>query len=122
MSHSTMTIPALYDYAKNVLNIDIFQNLNVRGENHRSRRDLCQPHAAQKFLTVIRDLESGAVLYIGDGKGIAALDGSLKILKKSKIQAVAMDMSNAYSNWFQTHFPDVKFVFDHFHVIKSMNE
>ena len=78
--------------------------------------------ADQKFLTVIRDLESGAVLYVGDGKGIAALDGALKILKKSKIKAVAMDMSNAYSSWFQTHFPDVKIVFDHFHVIKSMNE
>ena len=78
--------------------------------------------AAQKFITVIRDLESGAVLYVGDGKGIAALDGALKILKKSKLKAVAMDMSNAYSSWFQPHFPEVKIVFDHFHVIKSMNE
>ena len=78
--------------------------------------------ADQKFITVIRDLESGAVLYVGDGKGLAALEGALKILKKSKIQAVAMDMSNAYSSWFQTHFPDVKIVFDHFHLIKSMNE
>ena len=79
--------------------------------------------AAQKFITVIRDLESGAVLYVGEGKGIAALDGALKMLKKSKLKAVAMDnMSNAYSSWFKTHFPDVKIVFDHFHVIKSMNE
>ena len=78
--------------------------------------------AEQKFITVIRDLESGAVLYVGDGKGLAALDGALKILNKSKIKAVAMDMSNAYSSWFQTHFPEVKIVFDHFHVIKSMNE
>ena len=78
--------------------------------------------ADQKFITVIRDLESGAVLYVGDGKGLAALDGALKIIKKCKIKAVAMDMSNAYSSWFQTHFPDVKIVFDHFHLIKSMNE
>ena len=78
--------------------------------------------AAQKFITVIRDLESGAVLYVGEGKGTAALDGALKMLKKSKIKAVAMDMSNAYSSWFQTHFPEVKIVFDHFHVVKSMNE
>jgi len=78
--------------------------------------------ADQKFITVIRDLESGAVLYVGDGKGAAALDGALKILKKSKLKAVAMDMSNAYSSWFQTHFPEIKIVFDHFHEIKSMNE
>lgn len=36
MSHSTMTIPALYDYAKNVLNIDIFQNLNVPADIDRA--------------------------------------------------------------------------------------
>ena len=36
---------------------------------------------AQKFITVIRDLESGAVLYFGEGKGTAALDGALKIRK-----------------------------------------
>ena len=55
--------------------------------------------AEQKFITVIRDLESGAVLHVGDGKGLTALDGALKILKKSKIKAVAMDMSNAYKSW-----------------------
>ncbi len=78
--------------------------------------------ASQKFLTVIRDLESGTVLYVGDGKGTSALDGALKMLKKSKLKVIAMDMSNAYSSWFQSHFPAVKIVFDHFHVIKSMNE
>ena len=41
--------------------------------------------AEQKFITVIRDLESGAVLYVGDGKGLNALNGALKILNKCKI-------------------------------------
>jgi len=80
------------------------------------------PSAEQKFITVIRDLESGAVLYVGDGKGIAALEGALKKFKRSKLKVVTMDMSNAYSSWFHTHFPKVSIVFDHFHVIKSMNE
>ncbi len=75
-----------------------------------------------KYLTVIRDLESGAVLFVGDGKGVSDLEGSRKILKKSNLRLVAMDMSNAYSSWFRDHFPDVKIVFDHFHVIKLMNE
>lgn len=29
MSHSTMSLPAIYEYAKNVENIDIFENLSV---------------------------------------------------------------------------------------------
>lgn len=76
----------------------------------------------QKFITVMRDLESGAVLYVGDGKGTAALEDALGKLKRSKLKVVTMDMSNAYASWFQTHFPEVDIVFDHFHVIKSMNE
>ncbi len=75
-----------------------------------------------KYLTVIRDLESGAVLFVGDGKGISALEGAKKMLRKSKLRLVAMDMSNAYSSWFREHFPEAKIVFDHFHIIKLMNE
>lgn len=75
-----------------------------------------------KYLTIIRDLQSGAVIHVGDGKGISALQNALKRLKKSKLRVVTMDMSNAYSSWFAKHFPKVKIVFDHFHVIKLMND
>lgn len=33
-----------------------------------------------------------------------------------------MDMSNAYVSWAERHFPKARIVFDHFHVIKLMNE
>ena len=33
-----------------------------------------------------------------------------------------MDMANAYYSWFSQEFPNVKIVFDHFHVIKLMND
>ena len=33
-----------------------------------------------------------------------------------------MDMANAYSSWVSQNFPAVKIVFDHFHVIKLMND
>ena len=78
--------------------------------------------ANSQFLTIVRDLESGAVIHVGDGKGIAALGGALRKLKRSKLKAVAMDMANAYYYWIKKHFPKVKIVFDHFHVIKLMNE
>ena len=33
-----------------------------------------------------------------------------------------MDMANAYSTWFAEHFPQAHVVFDHFHVVKLMND
>ncbi len=75
-----------------------------------------------KYLTVVRDLDTGAVLHVGDSKGVVALEGFLKKLKKSKLKVVTMDMSNAYSSWFLKHFPKLDIVFDHFHVIKLMND
>ena len=50
----------------------------------------------QQYLTIVRDLQSGAVIHVGDGKGISALAGALKKLKKSKLRIVTMDMANAY--------------------------
>jgi transposase len=70
----------------------------------------------------VRDLKSGAVIHVGDGKGIKALEGALRKLKKSKLRIVTMDMANAYCSWIKKNFPKVKIVFDHFHVIKLMNE
>ena len=78
--------------------------------------------ANRSFLTIVRDLESGAVIHVGDGKGIAALDGALNTLNGSKLKLVTMDMSNAYSTWFAEHFPRAQIVFDHFHVVKLMND
>ena len=78
--------------------------------------------AKQAYLTIVRDLESGAVIHVGDGKGVSALEGALSKLNASKLQVVAMDMANAYASWFKEHFPKAQIVFDHFHVIKLMND
>ena len=75
-----------------------------------------------KYLTIIRDLDSGAVIHVGDGKGTEAIHGALRKLRKAKLKVVTMDMANAYYHWFSKYFPKVKIVFDHFHVIKLMNE
>ena len=75
-----------------------------------------------QYLTIVRDLESGAVIHVGEGKGITALAGALKKLKKSKLRVVTMDMANAYYCWIAENFPHVHIVFDHFHVIKLMND
>ena len=77
-----------------------------------------------RYLTVVMDLESGAVVFVGDGKGADALKPFWKRLRPSgaKIEAVAMDMSAAYRAAVSTHLPKAKIVFDHFHVVKLFNE
>jgi transposase len=77
-----------------------------------------------RYLTVVMDLESGAVVFVGDGKGGDALKPFWKRLRpsKAKIEAVAMDMSRAYWGAVLTHLPKAKIVFDHFHVIKLFND
>jgi transposase len=77
-----------------------------------------------RYLTVVMDLESGAVVFVGDGKGADALKPFWKRLRPSgaKIEAVAMDMSAAYRSAVSTQLPAAKIVFDHFHVVKLFNE
>ena len=77
-----------------------------------------------RYLTVVMDLDNGAVVFVGDGKGADALKPFWKRLRPSgaKIEAVAMDMSAAYRLAVSTHLPNAKIVFDHFHVVKLFNE
>ena len=51
------------------------------------------------YLTIVLDIDSGAVVFVGDGKGSKALEPlweRLRRYRKVKIEAVAMDMSPAY--------------------------
>lgn len=77
-----------------------------------------------RYLTVVLDLKSGAVVFVGEGKGADALKPFWKRLKRSRarIEAVAMDMSPAYISAVQTHLSKAVIVFDHFHIIKLFNE
>jgi transposase len=77
-----------------------------------------------RYLTVVLDLGSGAVVFVGEGKGADALRPFWRRLKASRaqIQAVAMDMSQAYIAAVSTHLPDSTIIFDHFHVIKLFND
>jgi len=76
------------------------------------------------YITVVRDLRSGAVLFVGKGKGGDALKKFKKRLKRRSkhIKAVAIDMANSYSAWVKEVLPHADIVYDHFHVIKLMNE
>lgn len=77
-----------------------------------------------RYLTVVLDLLSGAVVFVGDGKGADALTPFWRRLRRSRAQvrAVATDMSPAYIRAVRENLKGAVHVFDHFHVIKLFNE
>lgn len=77
-----------------------------------------------RFVTVVLDLDSGAVVFVGQGKGSESLDPFWRRLNgaHSRIHAVATDMSNAYIQAVRQHLPKAIHVFDRFHVVKLFNE
>jgi transposase len=61
---------------------------------------------------------------VGEGKSEEALKPFRELLgkRKNKIVAVAIDMGAAYQKALRENIPNAAVVFDHFHVIKLMNE
>lgn len=77
-----------------------------------------------RYMTVVLDLDSGAVVFVGDGKGADALDPFWKRLnrRRTRIEAVAMDLSPAYRKAVGENPPKARIVFDRFHVMKLFND
>ena len=77
-----------------------------------------------RYLTIVLCLQTGAVVFVGDGKGREALIPFFKRLKRSKakVEAVAIDMSPAYITAVLENMPESTVVFDKFHVIKLYND
>jgi transposase len=77
-----------------------------------------------RYATVVLDLEKGAVIFVGKGRGIEALRPFWRRLRSSRvrIQAVATDMAGGYIAAVRKFLPDAVHVFDRFHVMKLYNE
>jgi transposase len=77
-----------------------------------------------RYFTLVLDLGSGAIVHVGEGKGVAALTAFWKRLRSSgaKIRAVATDMGKPYIRAVRDHLPHAVHVFDHFHVVKLYND
>ena len=75
------------------------------------------------YLTVVLDLESGAVVFVGNGKGAEALQPFWKRVRgsRARIEAVAVDMSPAYTAAVRQNLPRAVLVYDAFHVIQLFN-
>jgi transposase len=77
-----------------------------------------------RYLTIVLNLLSGAVVFVGDGKGADALAPFWRRLRRAhaQIEAVATDMSSAYVRAVRDNLKRAVHVFDHFHVVKLYNE
>jgi transposase len=77
-----------------------------------------------RYLTVVLDLDGGAVVFVGEGKGADSLLPFWRRLRGShaRIKAVATDMSPAYTAAVRDNLSKAIHVFDRFHVIKLFNE
>jgi transposase len=76
------------------------------------------------YMTIVMDLNSGAIVFAGEGKGEKALKPFCRRLRGSgaRIAAAATDMSSAYYAAVLKNLPDALLVFDRFHIVKLMND
>ena len=74
-------------------------------------------------MTVVTDLTTGRILHAVEGKGKEDIRPFLeKLAKKAKkLEAVAMDMSSSFFWAVNETLPQVKIVFDRYHVVALMN-
>ncbi|MDT0499331.1 transposase, partial [Algiphilus sp. W345] len=73
------------------------------------------------YVTVVYDLESGALLWVGDGRTADTLSQFLAELSEDTaagIQAVAIDMSAAFAKAVREQLPQASIVHDRFHVMQ----
>lgn len=75
-------------------------------------------------MTVVLDIDSGRVLFVGRDRSKESLDVFWQGVKKlgTQIKAVAMDMWPAQIGSVMENCPDADIVFDHFHIIKMLNQ
>lgn len=76
-----------------------------------------------QYNTIVVDLQSGHVIYVGEGHKKESLSLFWKRLKSSgaQVKAVAIDMWPAFIESVKENLPNADIVFDHFHIIKNLN-
>ena len=77
-----------------------------------------------EFRTIVVDLDTGRIVHVGNGRGGDALLPFWRRVKRlgARIRHVATDLSAAFIASVLENAPEAKLVFDHFHVVKLMNE
>lgn len=96
--------------------LDDITNVGLDEKNFRRGQD---------YVSVMTDIDNKRVLEVTAGRDESAADAlwcTLSEEQQKNIQAVAIDMWQAYENSTRTHVPDAKIVHDRFHIAKHLNE
>lgn len=78
-----------------------------------------------RFLTVVSDLLTGRVVWVGEGKTAETLGQFYDLLgeqRRESISVVCMDMSGAFKSATEKWLPHADIVYDRFHVVKLLLE
>jgi transposase len=78
-----------------------------------------------RYMTVVIDYLTGRVVWMGNGRKKETLDAFFAGMtdeQKQRLEAIAMDMWQAYITSVQEAVPHVKIVFDLFHVVAAFNK
>ncbi|WP_437222029.1 ISL3 family transposase [Planctomicrobium sp. SH661] len=79
----------------------------------------------QDYVSIMTDIDGSRVLEVSPGRDETAADtlwNTFSWEQKEQIEAVAMDMWQAYQNSVDAHAPDAEVVHDRFHIAKHLNE
>jgi transposase len=114
---------------------DVIKDIQMRDLQHRFARprlhdlgsialDEIAVAKGHRYLTLVVDLATRVVVFVGDGKGADALGPFWPRLRRSRaaVQAVAIDMSAAYILAVTCHLANAVLIYDHFHIVKLFNE
>jgi transposase len=76
------------------------------------------------YMSIFVDLQSGRILHAVEGKAGKDIVPFLKVLRRKAphLEAIAMDMSTAFSSAVEQYLPGVAIVFDRYHVSALMNK
>ena len=83
-------------------------------------------HKGHRYATVVTDVENRQVLWICKGKTRKAIRPFFQLLREKgcihNIESISCDMNAAYARLFKEEIPEVKIVYDLFHVMKNFTE
>jgi transposase len=78
-----------------------------------------------RYLTLVTNLYTGAVVWVGEGKSAETLGqffADLGPARAARLRLVAMDLSGAFQAAVRAHAPQAEFVFDRFHVVQLLGQ
>lgn len=82
----------------------------------------CKGH---KYATIVYNLDTGCVVWVGQGKGREAIDTFFETAiteqQRNKIRFASCDMSQAYIGAIEHWCPNALLVVDRFHIVKALN-